>query len=119
MFGVFGFWIMGIFVDLWPQVVGRAWHSTRMLTGHFWCTLVGLELMFVTLVAAGLVQGYSWRGLDHWALSVIASIPFWWVRTFSGLLIIVGTGLLFIDMWLTARQPIADVAPGTAPAEAA
>jgi cytochrome c oxidase cbb3-type subunit 1 len=47
--------IMGMFVDLWPQVVGRAWHSTRMLTGHFWLTLVGLKLMFVALMAAGLV----------------------------------------------------------------
>jgi cytochrome c oxidase cbb3-type subunit 1 len=119
MFGVFGFWIMGIFVDLWPQVVGRAWHSTRMLTAHFWLTLVGLELMFIALMAAGLVQGYSWRGLDHWALSVVASIPFWWVRTFSGLLIIAGTGLLFIDMWLTARQPASEIAPGTVPARAA
>jgi cytochrome c oxidase cbb3-type subunit 1 len=87
MFGVFGFWIMGMFVDLWPQVVGRAWYSTRMLTAHFWLTLVGLELMFVTLTAGGLVQGFSWRGLDHWALSIIFSMPFWWVRTFSGLLI--------------------------------
>jgi hypothetical protein len=50
---------------------------------------------------------------------VISSTPFWWVRTFAGLLIIAGTGLLFIDMWLTACQLATEIAPGTVPAEAA
>lgn len=114
MFGVFGFWIMGMYVELWPRVVGRAWHSQRMLTAHFWLTVVGLELMFVTLTAAGLVQGYSWINLDHWSISVLASIPFWWVRSLAGLLIIIGTMLLFVDMWLTARQTQRDEAPQAA-----
>ena len=116
MFGVFGFWIMGMFVDLWPQVTGRVWYSQRMLTGHFWLTLIGLELMFVTLTAGGLVQGFSWRGLEHWSFSVIASIPFWWVRTIAGLVIIVGTSLLFVNMWLTVRQPAEETLLGAEPA---
>ena len=41
MFGVFGFWIMGIFVELWPRAVGRPWASPRLLTAHYWLTLVG------------------------------------------------------------------------------
>jgi len=111
MFGVFGFWIMGVMVELWPKVTGREWYSTRLLTAHFWLTTIGMTSMFVVLVAGGLVQGYLWRSLAHWGDSVIYSVPFWWVRTLTGLLIITGTGLFFYNMWATARQP----APASVP----
>jgi len=113
MFGVFGFWIMGVFVELWPRAVGKPWASPRLLTGHFWLTLIGLALMVVDLTAAGLVQGFSWAGLSHWGASVVASMPFWWVRTIAGLLIIAGQGLFFYALWATARQPA--VAPDLHP----
>jgi cytochrome c oxidase cbb3-type subunit 1 len=105
MFGVFGFWIMGVFVELWPRAVGRPWANPSLLTLHYWLTLIGLALMVVDLTAAGLVQGFSWRDLNHWGESVVASMPFWWVRTFAGLLIIAGQGLFFYALWATARQP--------------
>jgi len=105
MFGVFGFWIFGFFVELWPRAVGRAWETPRLLTAHYWLTLAGLALMVVDLTAAGLVQGFSWISLAHWSESVIASMPFWWVRTFAGLLIVAGQGCFFWALWATARTP--------------
>jgi cytochrome c oxidase cbb3-type subunit 1 len=110
MFGVFGFWIMGVFVELWPRAVGRPWANPSLLTLHYWLTLVGLSLMVVDLTAAGLVQGFSWRDLGHWGESVVASMPFWWTRTFAGLLIIAGHGLFFYALWATARQPAVEPA---------
>ncbi len=105
MFGVFGFWIYGFFIELWPRAVGRSWATPRLLTIHYWATLVGLTLMVVDLTAAGLVQGFLWRGLSHWGESVISSMPFWWVRTFAGLVIIGAQGLFVYALWATARQP--------------
>jgi cytochrome c oxidase cbb3-type subunit 1 len=107
MFGVFGFWIMGFFVELWPRAVGRPWVTPQLLTLHFWFTLIGLALMVVDLTAAGLVQGFSWGSLSHFGESVVASMPFWWVRTFAGLLIVTGQGLFFYSLWATAREPMA------------
>ena len=104
MFGVFGFWIFGFFIELWPRAVGRQWVQPRLLTLHYWFTLVGLALMVVDLTAAGLVQGFSWGALNHWAESVVASMPFWWVRTFAGLLIITGQLCFFYALWATARS---------------
>jgi cytochrome c oxidase cbb3-type subunit 1 len=104
MFGVFGFWIFGMFVELWPRAVGRAWATPRLLTLHYWLTVAGLALMVVDLTAAGLVQGFSWAALSHWAESVIASMPFWWVRTFAGLLIVTGQLFLFYALWATGRE---------------
>jgi cytochrome c oxidase cbb3-type subunit 1 len=118
MFGVFGFWIMGVMVELWPKVTGREWYSTRLLTAHFWLTTIGMTSMFVVLVAGGLVQGYLWGSLAHWGDSVIYSVPFWWVRTLTGLLIITGTGLFFYNMWVTARQPAPAAVPGAATVQA-
>lgn len=105
MFGVFGFWIMGMVVELWPRVVLRPWYSRRYLTWHFWLTVAGLGFMVIDLTAAGVMQGFLWRSLAHWGDSVVASIPFWWARTIAGLLIIFGQGFLFYNMWMTARQP--------------
>jgi cytochrome c oxidase cbb3-type subunit I len=113
MFGVFGFWIMGMFLELWPRVVGRPWATPQLLTAHYWLTLIGLVLMVVDLTAAGLVQGFSWANLNHWGESVVASMPFWWTRTVAGVLIIAGQGLFFYSLWATARQPAA--ATGRAP----
>jgi cytochrome c oxidase cbb3-type subunit I len=105
MFGVFGFWIFGMFVELWPRVCGRAWVSPRLLTIHYWMTFIGLVLMIIDLTAAGLVQGYSWANLSHWGDSVIASMPFWWTRTVAGILIVAGQGFFLYALWETARQP--------------
>ena len=51
------------------------------------------------------MQGFLWRALAPWADSVVYSIPFWWTRTISGLMIIFGQGFLFYNMWMTARLP--------------
>ncbi len=106
MFGVFGFWIIGFYVELWPRVVGRPWYSRRLLVYHYWLTLLGMSLMFVDLVAAGLLQGYSWRSLQPWSDSIIASVPFWFTRMVTGLMIIAGQLLFFYNMWATARSPV-------------
>lgn len=105
MFGVFGFWIFGFFVELWPRAWGRSWASPRLLTAHYWLTLIGLALMVVDLTGAGLVQGFIWRSLAHWGDSVLASMPFWWVRTLSGLMIVGAQGLFLYALWATARGP--------------
>jgi len=106
MYGVFGFWIYGFFIELWPRVYNRPWVYPRLLTAHYWMTLLGLTLMVIDLTGAGLVQGFVWRGLSHWGDSVVFSMAFWWVRTFSGLLIIAGQVLFFFALWATARSPV-------------
>jgi cytochrome c oxidase cbb3-type subunit 1 len=111
MFGVFGFWITGMVVELWPRLVGRPWHSRRWLEWQFWLSTVGITVMFLDLVAAGLLQGFLWKALAPWSDSVIFSVPFWWVRLVSGLLITAGAGLFFANLWLTARAPVPIGAP--------
>ena len=36
MFGVFGFWVIGGIVYLWPKLVGREWWSPALNSWNFW-----------------------------------------------------------------------------------
>ena len=107
MFGVFGFWILGFFVELWPRIVGKPWKSKHALEWHYWLTVIGLGLMFIDLTAVGVVQGFSWRALNPWIDSVIDSVPFWYLRTITGVMIVAGQLILFYQMWATAKQTFA------------
>ena len=106
MFGVFGFWIFGIITELWPRLTGNPWYSMRLNRMHYWFTMLGTALMVVDLTAAGLVQGFLWKNLAPWESSLVASAPFWLVRSLSGFLILTGVALFFVNVWLTARGAV-------------
>jgi len=101
MFGVFSFWIYGMLYHLWPKLTGKEWWSHQLNVWHFWLTALGLGLMFLDLVAAGLVQGFMMKGLSPWIETVRASHPFWVMRTFMGVSIIVGHICLVWNMIAT------------------
>jgi cytochrome c oxidase cbb3-type subunit 1 len=115
MFGVFGFWILGIVTELWPRLTGKPWHKPSLNTAHYWLTTVGMVIMFVDLLAAGVMQGYLWRALAPWEESLLASMPFWWWRSASGTLIIIGQILFFYNLWRTASAPAPATSPSTVP----
>jgi cytochrome c oxidase cbb3-type subunit 1 len=105
MFGVFGFWILGVVTELWPKLVKREWYSRKLNEWHFWLTTIGILIMFIDLVAAGLMQGFLWRGLAPWEESVVFSVPFWVIRTITGTMIFVGQVLFAYNLWRTAKAP--------------
>ena len=110
MFGVFSFWVLGIVVELWPRLTGNQWYSERLHSWAYWLNTLGLALMFVSLTIAGVVQGVTWWGLNHFIDSVVFSVPFWYVRTLSGLMIIAGIAVFAFNMWMTARGYVRDTA---------
>jgi cytochrome c oxidase cbb3-type subunit I len=116
MFGVFGFWLIGGITYLWPKLVGRDWWSPALNSWNFWLSTIGLVLMFLDLTAAGLVQGFLWRDLAQWEKSLVASMPFWHVRSIGGTMIAAGQLLQAFNMWNTARAIQATPTPTAAPA---
>lgn len=122
MFGVFGFWILGIMTHLLPRLLrggdGGGWHRPAWNEWHFWLTAIGMFVMFSDLLVAGLVQGFQWRDLAPWEDSIVASIPFWLIRTISGTGMIVGQFFFVANIIMTARaakRPMPGTAPGEAP----
>jgi cytochrome c oxidase cbb3-type subunit 1 len=104
MFGTFTFWLYGAIDWLWPRIVKREWYSNSLKSWHFWLSLLGISIMFLSLTAAGLIAGYMQKGLNPWSDLVTASEPFWIVRTVSGGMFIAGLLCMLYNMWMTARS---------------
>ena len=106
MFGTFTFWLFGTIDWLWPRVTGREWHSDKLRSWHFWLSTVGIATMFVDLTAAGLIHGFMQKDLNDWMDIITASVPFWWVRTFAGGMMLTGFLCMFYNMIATARSNV-------------
>lgn len=103
MFGVFGFWILGMMTYLIPRLLGAAdWYRPSWNAWHFWLSGTGMIVMFTDLVIAGLIQGYQWGNLAPWEDSLVASNPFWFVRAIAGTAIIVGQFFFIYNIIMTA-----------------
>jgi cytochrome c oxidase cbb3-type subunit 1 len=111
MFGVFSFWILGMMTYLWPKLTGREWFAPQWNAWAYWLATIGMVIMFIALLAAGLMQGYLWKELAPWEASVTSSVPFWHVRTLSGIMIICGIVLFAANMLLTAWAPRKEISP--------
>lgn len=103
MFGVFSFWIIGIVTWLWPRLTGNEWYDRRLNSWQYWLSVVGLVVMFIDLLAAGLVAGNMSEGLSPWMDIVRALAPFWLVRTLAGGMILAAQVLFAWNLWKTAR----------------
>lgn len=60
--GMYAFFSMVMFGGMYyivPRLTGREWISARLIRTHFWCTAIGISLMFMVLTIAGLIQGYE------------------------------------------------------------
>ncbi len=105
MLGVFAFWIFGIITWLWPRLTGNEWYNRRLNQWHYWLTMIGLLIMFVDLLAAGVIHGFLLDSLAPWMDIVNAMKPYWAVRTFSGAMILIGSVLWTVNLVLTALNP--------------
>ncbi len=103
MFGVFSFWIFGMIEHLWPKLTGHEWRFAGLRRWSFWLTAAGLWVMFLTLTASGLIEGFMAMNLVPRETILETMQPFWLVRTFAGVSIILGFACLAINMILTAR----------------
>ena len=102
MLGVFSFWLIGICTWLWPRLTGNEWHNRRLNHYQYWFSVLGLVIMFVDLMAAGLVMGYMQKNLVPWMDIVRSLVPFWWVRLGAGGMILAGQLLFAWNLWKTA-----------------
>jgi cytochrome c oxidase cbb3-type subunit 1 len=105
MLGVFSFWLIGIVTWLWPRLTGNEWYDRRLNHWQYWLSIVGLIIMFVDLMAGGLMYGYMAKSLVPWMDIVRSLAPFWWVRTGAGGMILLGQLIWTWNLWKTATTP--------------
>lgn len=92
--GVYSFFTMMMFGAIYyivPRLVGWEWPSARLISAHFWLTAVGITVMVAALSLGGIIQGFGLNDPEINFMTVLAStIPWLWIRSFSGLLILAG-----------------------------
>jgi len=103
MFGVFTMWLFGIMTYLIPRLLNRQWYSNKLLEVHYWLSTVGLLVMVVDLILGGIFQGFLWGSLQPWDVSLSVSRPFWIIRIFAGLAILIGLLCFLYNLAMTLR----------------
>ena len=103
MFGVFSFWIFGMVEHLWPKLTGHEWWSASLRRWSFWLTAIGLGMMFLTLTAGGLLEGFMSLNLVPRETILESMRPFWLTRSFMGAMIITGFSCMVVNMVMTAK----------------
>jgi cytochrome c oxidase cbb3-type subunit I/II len=89
MIGFGSFMALGGLLYAWRLTPGCR-YNPRLAGSSFWLLVLGLGAMVLDLTAAGLVQGQLWQSEMPWLDSVRASVPFWWVRSASGFVLLAG-----------------------------
>lgn len=102
MFGVFSFWIFGMIEHLWPKLTGNEWRSQSLRRWSFWLMVLGLGMMFLTLTASGLAEGFMSMKLVPRETILETLRPFWLTRTITGVAILTGFTCLVVNMALTS-----------------
>lgn len=103
LYGVFGFWVFGALVDLWPRVSGKpSWYSRGASEWVYWLNVAAVLGMFLSLTAGGLAEGFMWQNLSTWE-NMLNSLQWPW-RFFNLSLVIAifANSLLIFNMLMTA-----------------
>ena len=115
LIGFASFIAIGGLLHAWRSQPGFRF-SPRAAGWGFWLLTTGLLLMFVDLTIAGLVQAQVWSSEAAWLDSVRASMPYWLVRTLSGVPLLFGFLAVGLSVLTGPRSEAVTPAPEEEPA---
>jgi cytochrome c oxidase cbb3-type subunit I len=109
VFGTFVMWAIAGAVYVWPRVTRRVplgapspatipAPSFRLANAGFWLIVLGVGSMVLVLTAQGLQQGFMLIAQADWMDSVNAIRPYWWLRTFTGVVMDLGISLVVLTL---------------------
>jgi cytochrome c oxidase cbb3-type subunit I/II len=120
-----GFMAFGMMYWLMPRLFQTQLYSKKLMEWHFWIATVGILLYVIAMYAAGVTQGLMWRAFDEtgklqfdFVETVVAIVPFYWIRVIGGTLYLVGVLLAAWNYYKTwaARPRTYDEPVHSAPA---
>jgi cytochrome c oxidase cbb3-type subunit 1 len=110
---------VGSIYYLIPRLFGQTqMYSVRLITLHFWIATIGIVLYIAAMWIAGVTQGLMWRAVNPdgtltytFVESTKASLPFYAIRLFGGLLYLSGMVVMAYNVWKTISGQRAVDAP--------
>src|SRR5207302_10186587 len=91
-------WSIAGVLYVWPRVTGSSPSSFRLANAGFWLITIGIASMVLVLTTQGLQQGFMLIAGADWMDSVNAMRPYWWVRTLTGITMVIGISLVVLTL---------------------
>ncbi|MBL8963862.1 MAG: cytochrome-c oxidase, cbb3-type subunit I [Phycisphaeraceae bacterium] len=107
-----GLMTFGMIYWLLPRLFQADLYSRKLAEWHFWIGTMGILLYVIPIYAGGITQGLMWRAFDEsgslqfpdFVETVMALMPFYWLRIIGGTLFIAGMALLIYNALMTWRN---------------
>jgi cytochrome c oxidase cbb3-type subunit 1 len=85
-------------------------YSSRLVAWHYWIATLGIVFYISAMWVAGIMQGLMWREYDangflvySFVETVEAMHPYYVIRTFGGLLFLVGSLIMVYNLYRTIK----------------
>jgi cbb3-type cytochrome oxidase subunit 1 len=102
LYGVFGFWALGIWQDLLPRLAGKeGWFSDEVNEWGFWLNLIGVGGFVTAGLVGGIAEGGLWQSNVSWAVILDAMATFWEFQLLMLGVIIVANAFLIYNSVMT------------------
>ncbi len=106
LLGAFGFIASGAMVYMVPQIVRKPLWSRNLAGTQYWLMMLGINLYFWSITAAGLAQASAWVSLGEQVVKAYPVVkPYFYLRSVAGGMIVVAVIMQLINLWMTIRQP--------------
>ena len=119
LLGTFTFFDFGAIYYILPRVCGKQIYSVSLARMHYWFTLIGFIIFFLSMTIGGLVQSAGWHAgipVNQWGIEMV---PYWILRAIGGALMWFGNILFLLNVIQTVRgvKPLdaPDVEPAMVP----
>ena len=106
-----GMLTFAMFYYLIPKLWNTQMHSQKLIHHHFWISLSGVILYYISMVTAGITQGLMWQAIEpngqltypDFVETVVKIVPLYWMRAGGGLLFIIGFGMMVYNLYKTIQ----------------
>jgi cytochrome c oxidase cbb3-type subunit 1 len=104
LLGTFSFIMFASIYYALPRLTNREIWSQKLMEWHFWLSLTGFTLFFVSLTIGGLVQGSYWalNESNTFINSVISQKPYYIARAVGGTMILTGQVFFIYNIFKSA-----------------
>lgn len=107
-----GFIAFGMIYYLVPIMWRTKLWSTKLANWHFWLGTLGIIFYAIPLYISGFTQGLMWKQFNpdgtlfykNWLDTVFAIVPYYKMRFFGGVLYLLGSILMVVNVIATIRR---------------